>query len=433
MHTALIYTLEKLAFILFILLIPFQDSGLQQISKFLGARLSNFPLMILIILVSIKLIFIKKSIPRKAFFFFMTVFLYILILGLIPILFFYGDLFYASYLYRSLFVNMAIIATKIFILCYIVKNYGQCYDRYVVLAFIITWFGYLTCDVFDINFGSLIHLSTSEFSGRSRGFSPEPSMLGTTVVILGILSSYTQKTMLYKNLFIILTALLLVLSTSKGAIGVMLILVYILSLKSRIHIILKLLSSLIAIAGFIYLWNNFIVFLLGLGSEDLFGTGSVTTRCSAILTSVMIVKDFPFGTGPSAVFGIEFIKHIPAVYSYLSDFVGGYGLDPTEIFSMIHNNVTDKEANIGSKSGFFNNLAYFGLPFMVYFIYIVNRVQKDLLLNREFLLWMLFLFIVLAIVFYTDVNYDSILGFGIVLSYYYKHNPNAICFKWMIP
>lgn len=428
MRITVIQSIKNILFVLFILLIPFQDSGLQYFSKFLGARLSNLPLLLLIFFFFLGLLFSKKVAKKSILFFGMT-FLYVLLLGLLPIFLFYDELFYTPYLYRTLFVNMSIIATKTFILCYVIVNYKSDYDKYIVMAFIIAVIGYVICDVLNINLGTFVHGSAS--TGRARGFSPESSVFGTTVVILGLLSVYTQKKYFCKALFALLTITIVFLSTSKGAIGVILILMYIMIMKSSINKILKTLTTLVAVGCCIYLWNNFIVYLLGIGSENLFGTGSFTTRCSAIITSILIVKDYPLGTGPSAVYGIEFIKHIPEVYDFLSNFIGGYGLDPTEILIMIHNNVTDENANIGSKSGFFNNFAYFGFPFFTYFIFLVSKVQKRLYYYKEYTLWIVFLFIVMAIMFYADVNYDSLFGIGVVLSCYYKKNPNALCFYWI--
>lgn len=428
MKFTILQSLERVMFVLFILLIPFQDSGLQQFSKFLGARLSNLPLLVLIFFFFLRIL-LSKKIAQKSVLFFGTAFFYVFLLGIFPILFFYDDLFYTSYLYRSLFVNMAIIATKSFILCYVVLNYKDEYSRYIVVSFVIALIGYIACDVLDISLGTFIHGTVS--TGRARGFSPESSVFGTTIVILGLLSAYVQKKYFYKVLFVLLTIISVALSTSKGAIGVTLILAYIMIMRARINRLVKILTTLIVIGACIHLWNNFIVYLLGIGNENLFGTGSFTTRCSAVLTSILIVKDFPLGTGPSAVYGIEFIKHIPNVYDFLSDLIGGYGLDPTEILVMIHNNVTNEDANIGSKSGFFNNLAYFGLPFLIYFMILIRHVQKVLFQNKKYILWFVFLFIVMAIMFYADVNYDSLFGIGVVLSYYYRKNPSAFCFYWI--
>ena len=404
---------------------------MQNFSKFLGARLSNFPLIILIILVIYNSLFIKKMVPKRTFIFFASVFLYALILGLMPILMIYNDLFYADFLYRTLFVTMMIIATKIFIMCYVVKNYKTEYNRYIIVAYFFTWIGYITCDVIKFDFAGFFHASIDPLMDRARGFSPEPSAFGTTAMILGLLSSWVQKRNFQKVSFLVLTFVLVILSSSKGAIAIMMIITYLMALKSKFNVWLKVLITILAFVGLVYIWDNFIIYLIGIGDENLYSTMSFTTRSSAMLTAIIVIKEFPLGMGPSAAYGIEFIKHIPDVYDFLGEVIGGHGLDALEISAMVHHNITDTSANISSKSGFFNNVMYFGLPFLLYFFYSVYKVQRLLYEKNERILWSLFLFIVFAIIFYTDVNYDSIFGISIALAYYYKYEPSALCFKWI--
>lgn len=418
MSLNMILIMEKFLLILFIILIPFQDSGLQKFSRYLGQYLSNWPLIILILLEFYKCIFIKKYLKKIYLKYFIIISIYISIISVIPMLS-YLDSHYIDKIIYTFFVNYSIFFAKCFILLYIIKNFKNIYFKYIVIAYLITLIGFFICDVIGFSGGFLVHYSDLvllEEKGRARGFSSEPSFFGYTLVIFTLLTMYYIKKRWIKFIVFVISSIVLWIAGSKGSLIIVFFVGLLYVVKAKANFFIKCIILLVCLSAGAYLWINLYVYALGFADgEGVVTTISFVTRIVTILISIFILINYPLGIGISGVFGIYFLENMTYVYDIFSSiFFNGVTLDGSELFGML--NQGTNAYGVGIKSGFFQNVAYFGWPFICMFIYYTYKMNKYLNKKNEILLWIVFIYSTLSIMTYVTIGYETILLWGIILS-----------------
>lgn len=418
MSLNIMFIMEKFLFILFILLIPFQDSGLQGFSRFLGQYLSNWPLILLFLLEVYKYVFIKKTINKSYFKYFILISIYIVIISMIPTLP-YWDSYNINKILYTFFVNYTIFFVKCFALIYIINNFKNSYFKYVLISYLILLMGFFICDVGGISGGLLIHytdLDLLEETGRARGFSSEPSFFGYTLVLFTLLTIYYIKNKWIKFCVFIISSLILWIAGSKGSLIIAIFVGLLYVIKSKTSFIIKCIILCICLGIGMYLWINLYAYALGFSdSEGAVSTISFVTRIVTILLSLFILTDYPLGIGLSGVFGIYFLNNITYVYDIFSSFFfSDIYLDGSELFGML--NQGTNVYGVGIKSGFFQNVAYFGLPFMVISVYYIYKISKFLSEENEILLWIIFIYSILSVMTFVTIGYETILLWGIIIA-----------------
>jgi hypothetical protein len=185
------------------------------------------------------------------------------------------------------------------------------------------------------------------------------------------------------------------LSTSKGAaaatiLSVVLTQISFKGLFSIKNLLLFVLSSFVIGPLFVMLIKVF-------GNDLVTGT-SVATRSAVIITAIYSSIQHPFGVGYSGLL-LVFQNEIEKV----ADFIyGGFPLDFNfyEINEGYINAVDSSQ--IGTKSFFFNNLIFFGFPFVIYsFLHIkqfIGRLRDSGRQDLEFISW----FVFIALFFYVE-------------------------------
>lgn len=408
----ILHYIERIFFILTIVFIPFQDCGLRVISGYLGQFLSNIPMLFLFFTVSVKCFFCKfvyYKLLCKA----IVVLTYISLVSVIPIFAFYYDTFIFDTLLRNFFVNYCITISKLFMLVYIIKKF-QYKDRlYIKVAFIICFMGFLLCDVFEINIGgAFLHYSIS-INGRPKGFSSESSFLGYTIIILGFLSAAYSDLLSRKILYISMAVAVLIFSTSKGALFTFFVIIcwYFWRIFSKKYI--RLLFA-IFIAGMVYSFGN-IVFSYLTGTMDMYSTMSFTTRSSCMLAAILVFLDYPLGCG-LGVFSVEALDHLPQAYDMINTFVGMDNLDLQEIMSM----GLVGGSGLSAKSAILQNLAYYGLIFVIVFVRYIYVLDKYFFNNKMYIFWGVGWYSVLSNLIFANnaLTYDTLIVWGILWKLY---------------
>lgn len=409
------YRFGKIEYILlaiFILCIPFQDFGLQEtFLNYFGKNLSNLPLLGLFILMIVKILFCP--IISKDNIIYIKIYIYIICYSLIMILGYYNSTYILTYVYK-LCSNMTIL----FFWCYsylYIKKYSDKIGRFIVSAYIVHIIGWILYDVLKINLSTMIRYSIN-LSERYTGFTSEASFFSFTTVILGLLSVYYIKKKILKKIILLLTIYLLILGGSKGALicifisSIIFVMIYnrfSLSKKLIILLIVMLISSL----GFYYLiLDSFI--------GDLEEYTSFATRASSILSSIIIIYNYPFGTG-FGVFLPVYKEYLYTSFDILNNIIPYVSLSYLELSDWMSSN---SGANMTIKSIIFQYLAYFGVPFIFMFFKYVLSIVKKLLYIKEYFLIFIFLFVLTGITTFANFNYDSILVLGILVGCIEKHN-----------
>ena len=401
--------LQNILFLLFIICIPFQDFGLQgTFLRVFGKNLSNIPLILLMILTFINFS-LGSKINKKDFIYFFGLIIYVIIYSLLMVSFNNNISFY---LYKLL-SNSVIFIFWLFAYVY-TKNHVQNIGTYIIIANIIHIIGWIISDILKINLGSMIHYLSDADYNRFHGFTSESSWFCFTAVILGYLSIYYLKNRIMKLIFGILILVFILFGGSKGTlicIIISLLLYIILNKNYKIKTKFIFLSGMIVISflGIYYIVLN--SFLL-----DLEEYTSFASRFSSILSIFYILYNYPLGTGFGLFLSI-FKIFIVKAFDLLDNYIPGIVLVYEEIDGWVS---SENGENAAIKSIIFQYIAYFGIPFLIGFLYYIKYMIKNILYDERFL-W-LFIFIICGLLTFANFNYDSILALGILVGNIEKHN-----------
>lgn len=401
-----ILKINHILFALFILCIPFQDFGLQDtFLRFFGANLSNIPLILLIGLSFINFL-LGERINKKDFIISFGIIIYIIIYSLLLTISFIDDNNIIFYLYK-IFSNSIIFIFWLFVYVY-TKNHNKNIGKYIVVANVIHIIGWFLSDILKINLGHMIHYMNDADYSRFHGFTLESSYFCFTAVILGILSTYYIKNKMIKIIFYLFIVIFVVFGGSKGTLVCILIsLCFYIVLSKKYNLGVKLIFLigviLISFLGIYYILLD--SFLL-----DLEESTSFASRFSSILSAFYILSDYPLGTG----FGI-FLPVYKVVIVKAFDLLNMYIPGIVLIYDEINNWITNENGEgLVIRSIIFQFIAYFGIPFLISFLYYIKYMIKNILYDEKNL-W-LFTFIICGLVTFAGFNYDSIIALAIIYS-----------------
>lgn len=401
-----ILKVNHILFALFILCIPFQDFGLQDtFLRVFGKNLSNIPLILLIVLSFINSL-LGEKISKRDFMIFFGIIIYMVIYSLLVITNHINDDNIISYVYKIV-SNSIIFIFWLYIYIY-TKNHTKKIGKYIIIANIIHIVGWIICDILKINLGNMIHYLSDADYNRFHGFTSEASLFCFTSVILGFLSIYYTKNKIIRIIFGILILLFIIFGGSKGTLVCILIslLLYIILNKNyKIKTKFIFFSGIIIISflGIYYILLN--SFLL-----DLEESTSFASRFSSILSVSYILYDYPLGTG-FGLFLPVFKIFIVKAFDLLNSYIPGIVLICEEIDNWISN---ENGENAVIKSIIFQYIAYFGIPFLIGFLYYIKYMIKNILYDEKFL-W-LFIFIICGLLTFASFNYDSIIALAIIFT-----------------
>jgi hypothetical protein len=372
-----------------IILIPFQDTGLQRLPiGFLGTCPSFIPLSLLIVvhfyewLMSIKTPTINRTLLLIVGYTFIVSMFYLLI---------YGFESHGSSLIFKTF-NLSILTTLfLYPVFFIDYNKVPRLATYVKVAFAIVVLGVILNDLIQADFihhPGIFHAYDTD-NWRPRGLSGESSYLSSITATLGLLSAYFSRKKMVRILILVATIVIVIFSASKGGlITLLLVTGMLMLLKSKIRWWSRVaLLILLVVAG-----NYFVDQLTTRFIGDIENTTSTATRSGLIITSLMIVTYNPFGVG--------FSGFLPAINEYALlaldylDRLLGLPMNIVELASYIG---ADTDHAISTKTFLFDNLSYFGIPFLIVYVVFHYKLISRLLKTDKVLLLASVLFCVVAI------------------------------------
>lgn len=384
-------------FFLFIILLPFQDSGLSETPlRMFGLYLSNFPLMMMLLLSAVNFIAIGRM--ERKYYKYIGVFTYIFIYSLFVTVFRNDDISFAVYKIVTNSILLVFMVASFYYSC----KYFFVIKKYIWLVFLVNLFGCLFCDILSIDFGTIIHRSFAEY-GRFRGFTSEASWFGYTTVLLGFLAAECSSVRILRYGYLILAIIVAFIGGSKGTIACIPLaaFLYFLFGMNR-HPYLK--CILIPISIFI-LYKVFSVFLLDNFIMDLSETTSFSTRISSMITGLLIFTYYPFGTGYGSFVPIlkEFFFQ---GYDLLNQYVPVYMLSYSEIMSTVQD---PQAVGLTIKNNFIQYLTLFGVPFIYVLYYLAKRLILIFSSCKSRYIIPLY-FIIISLFSFAQLYYDTIVA-----------------------
>ncbi len=391
----------NLMFILFLLLIPFQDSGLSETAfGFMGLYLSNIPL-ILMFLLSLIYMFYRRCIYIPSLYAVLTAFAYMFLYSLM-ICWYVGTDITVS-IYKTTVGCLALIL-QIYVF-FISKNRMNLVKKYIWLSFIVNLIGWLLCDILNIDMGILVHRSFGD--ARFHGFASETSWFSFTTMILGILSIASAKSNVMRIFYFISMISVVLWGGSKGTLTCLVLagLIYIL-FDRQIKFYVKPILLVLVTMFIAFIVQNF---LLDSFTYDLSESTSFATRGASIIASIIIFFEYPFGTGYGAFQDILRLHYIEA-FDILNSYIPIFALSYREIVGMIYD---PKGVGLAIKGIFFQYIAYFGIPFLFVIAMGMKRLKNSLCVLNGY--WKIScMFIVISLLTFAQMFYDSILFFAVI-------------------
>lgn len=389
--------IEKALMAIWIILLPFQDSGLQSVPiGFLGASPAFIPIIILIFVYIFQQIASNHWVKIRKVNFYVV---FYMLAVTVFYLFFSGTESHGRNLVLKS-INLFILTVLFLFPIFYIKYDAIKISKYIQIAFLITILGVLFTDVLEIAFFAdkgIFHFFPNT-NMRPRGFSLESSTLSVMLVTLGLLCAHyaKRKIVRYAYLSVMLTALFF--SGSKGGIVILMLVgtvVYYIKHQS-----LKWIKPLMFLSVIIV--NLLVgVFIIDKLTVDIEEYTSIATRLSMAITSVVISFYNPMGVG--------FSGFLPAVNEYAPlsmtaiEQVFAVKFNFAEVLSYVS---ADSDQAVSSKTFLFDYLAFFGIPFVISFFLFNYCLMRQLLIRKYTLL-----FVNIAYCFLSLCTYNSGLGF----------------------
>jgi hypothetical protein len=401
--------LVQICLFLFIALCPIQDFMLQGTPlRSLGASPAIFPLCALALVEGSQRLFNAKTrVSLSA----AIIFVYVLLTAVYG-LFIFG---FSSHGENLLWKGTTSLISLAAILFAITLDYGNnpVVRTAIFVAFTLVVVGFLFGNSNPLGFPAMIENGVLHFTPlpdeRPRGLASEPSVFSLTAVILGLLSVHVTRSRARKVLLFLLTFGILIASGSKGAILTVFICVIILSIAkwhSKLsHIVILLLFFLPL--GLLLIW-----LIPALFPEELFAvSGTIPTRFSMILCSLVTVLHNPFGVGVTGF--------LPAVARYLPGAMSATeSIFPFPLyFGEVSEYLTSADT-VSTKTFFFDQLMRFGIPFAIVFFVFITDLLRRLVTKRQTILRIAILASTIAIVTYAPGtgNFAVPIVFGVALN-----------------
>lgn len=395
------YSMNAL-FVVFLVLLPFQDSGLSETAlNYMGLYLSNIPLFIMVVVSSVYVIF-NQQIRCPKLYIWIGVFGYLILYSLFVCLWINEDMTVSIY---KTIVGFISLFFQIYVF-YICRNRVPIIQKYIWIVFWIDISGWILCDVLKYDMGWIIHRGLGD--ARFHGFASETSWFSFTTMILGLLSIEASDRKFFKIVYALLMISVVLFGGSKGTVICLLLAAVVgILLNNRVNLLLK---PLMLITAGIITYAIFQSFVLDGFISDLSEFTSFATRVSSIVASFMIFIDYPFGTGYGAFQSILRIYYIDA-FDLLNSYIPFFSLSAKEILGMLND---ASGSGLSIKGVFFQYTAYFGLPFLLIIILSVHRFIKCRLELSNY--WKIStVFVVIGLLCFANFYYDSILFFAMLI------------------
>ncbi|MCC5464130.1 hypothetical protein [Pelosinus baikalensis] len=378
--------IKLLCVFLFILLVPFQDTSLQQYFGFLGASPSFFPISVLIFLSIIEGLINYRNIKIKKVN--LVIFLYVVLISSFYLIIFGTESHGENLIIKAFKIA---ILTVLFLYPIFYINYDHKWVRISIkIAFLISVIGVILNDYIDT---SLMFHYHENLNMRPRGFSLESSWLSSVIVTLGLLVSSYSKSKIRKIIYIFIMLSGLAYSASKGGIIAMLLAGFCISFFYLRGFWLKVTFTLMMIIASVYLYGFLdIIFLVDINEYT-----STATRSGLAITSLFMILSNPFGVG--------FTGFLPAINVYIPQAIEfiQYNLNISLNFSELSSYVAvDSAQNISAKSFLLEYSCYFGLPFLIIFLRFHNLLIEKMKGSNN-------MYILMALI-YTLIGLSTYLG-----------------------
>ncbi len=392
----------------FILLIPFQDTFLQHtaLGDF-GASFAIIPLMLLIFVTFVGWLYRKELYIHKTLGICIA---YALTFSLIYIMLDGSDAFGRSLILKT--VNIAILTG-----CFAFVVYGLPYDilatlRWIIpAAFMITLLSIPLSDMHLSGMGLLsenpILHATINSDLRWRGFTREASVFSILIITLGMASAHYARKRFAKAVYLILTVVALAGCGSKGGILSLLFSIPIIFLL-RITKVWKRILGVVILIPFGFL--AYIVALYLFPANLLVESTTVPTRIVGIVWAVIVSVHNPFGVGFSGFY--------PAIREYMPTAMNIVNVRSPVLLNMDEvQEFIETGKSASSKVLILNYLVYFGVPFLVAFVYEARKTIRRLLQANKIILLSSLICVLIAIGSYVDsvVIYNVPLLLGVCI------------------
>lgn len=385
--------IEKISLLFLIILLPFQNTifGLSPLG-FLGKSPSFVFIFFMYLFSLIKFFTLDGKVDRFKFF---IVFYFVVFNVFSLFVFFDGFVYGRSLLGKG--VNLLILHILFLFPIFIFVSFRDQLYRYVFFASIaICLLGVILGDFFHLSIieTGFFHISERP-SLRPRGFSYEPSMLSVTIFpLLFSALCLNNKSRRFSIFHMLLLFFVSILTSSKGAMATLLISFFVVYFFSKKCFSIN--GFLVII--FIFLVSSFVAsFLVRYMVLDVDTSTSVATRITCVFISIFSLLKYPLGVGYFG-FLFSFQENIRPAIDFISS-VSPFNLNFSEVSGYI--NATTDSA-IGTKSFFFNNVIFFGWPFVFAFFYYVIIVVKKCREYKRTDLELSFLFVVVSLVTFVE-------------------------------
>jgi hypothetical protein len=267
----------------------------------------------------------------------------------------------------------------------------------VYFAFFFTVLGIVSGQTLGANAISFLQVTPS-LSGRPHGFSTEPGTLSVQIVAIGMLAAHYLSRSWQKWSVGAMTCALLVFSSSKGGIIVLLLCTIVLALaRARVSLAGKIIVGAILLP-FIYFGGLVISSMFG-NLIEANETSTIATRVSMTVYAVITVAHHPFGVGFNG-----FLPSIPRYLPTAMRFV--QALFPVPLaFGEVREYLYPPQADADCKTFFFNFLVFFGIPFAVVFFRFTGGLLSRLFKYGHYWLFVGVLFSASALMTYYSTLY----------------------------
>ena len=393
--------------VLWILLIPFQNSGLRETPLgVLGASPAFIPLMALIFISGIEwcLNWKELKVNRNVLF----IIAYVVIINIVYLVL-NGPVSHGTSLLTKT-VNLSVLTFLSLFPVFFIRYDQPTLGLVIQISFCIAVLGVVLCDIMKLNFlttNPLIYYRES-INMRPQGFCRESSQLSAMLIAMGLLSAYFSKTVWAKAAFLALTVSLVLFSASKGgflSLSVVAIIVILLQMKSRPWLTVFLVPIGGAIVYFVY---GFISLQF---AGNIAEYASITSRLDLAITSVITAIHNPFGVGFSG-FLPAMDKYIPAASEFIQR-MSGINMNFTEVISYV---MSGSDEYIGTKTFLFDFLIFYGWPFLALYLWFNYKLFQHLRDSKNIILLAVLLYVFLAISTYKNPNviYNISLAYGVI-------------------
>ncbi len=384
---------QRVTLFLLIVFLPFQNTvfGLTSLG-FLG-KAPSFVFIVFLFVFS----FLKfASVSGKVNKFKISFFLYLFFVSVLSTVFFWGDIVYGRNLVLkgvNLFILNILFLFPIFIP---ISFKNKIYKHAFFIAFILCVLGVFLGDFFHLSIieNGFFHMSERP-SLRPRGFSYEPSMLAVTIFpILFSILCLNNKLKNFSFFYVAIFFMIAVLTSSKGAMATLVIAFFFAYFFSKKIISLQ--GVVFAVLFFVATYFLGVV-LIKHAMLDMENNTSIATRSVCVLVSVFSLLKYPLGVG-YAGFLYAFQNNVQSAIDFMIYLIP-FELNFSEVSGYLN---AHTDSSIGTKSFFFNNIIYFGWPFVFFFfgyvIYIIKECRKYKRIDLE----LSFLFIVISLVTFVE-------------------------------